>query len=204
MSISIATSAICNKMFHGHLGCWMSLGDCDQRAVEQLQPATPSWFLAYTRPRMEHTALVNLERQGFNVYLPLFKTCRRTSEGLQPAFETMFPRYVFLRPASQRQSIATVASTRGVCGLVRFGGEAAQVRAQALEQIKEFERQRNQIELDGISPIQPGARVRMRRGGFKGIEGLVVSVARQRVTILLEMLGREQQVTVAHSELDLA
>jgi transcriptional antiterminator RfaH len=174
---------------------------CESAGANQ---AVPPWYLAYTRPRMEQTALVNLERQGFEAYLPLFKTCRRTSEGLQPGFEAMFPRYVFLRAANRRQSLGTIASTRGVCCLVRFGGEAAQVRPQTLEQIKEFERQRNQIELDGISPIQPGARVRMRRGSFKGIEGLVVAVARQRVTFLLEMLGREQQVTVAHSELDLA
>lgn len=166
--------------------------------------AVPPWYLAFTRPRMEQTALANLGRQGFDVYLPLFKTCRRTPEGLQPGFGAMFPRYIFLRPANERQSLATVASTRGVCGLVRFGGEAAQIRPETLEKIREFERQRNGAELELISPIQPGARVRLRKGGLKGIEGLVVSVAKQRVTFLLDMLGREQQVTVPHGELELA
>lgn len=179
----------------------MSFREC---CGADLAVTVPPWYLAYTRPRMEHTALANLERQGFEVYLPLFKTCRRTPEGLQPGFEAMFPRYVFLRAINQRQSLATVASTRGVCGLVKFGGEAALVGPDILEKIREFERQRNEAEFELISPIQPGAQVRMRKGGLKGIEGLVVSVARQRVTFLLEILGREQQVTVAHGELELA
>jgi transcriptional antiterminator RfaH len=182
----------------------MSFRESDTGAGEGLDLAAPSWLLAYTRPRMEQTALVNLERQGFEVYLPLFKTCRRTVDALQPCFEAMFPRYVFLRARNQRQSLAAVASTRGVCSLVRFGGEAAQVSPDALEKIREFERQRKEAELDAISPIQPGAKVRVRKGALKGIEGLVVSVARQRVTFLLEMLGRDQQVTVAHGELELA
>lgn len=182
----------------------MSFGEYELDSDRAVGAAVPPWYVAYTRPRMEQTALVNLERQAFETYLPLYKTCRRTPEGFQPGYETMFPRYVFLRPSNERQSLAPVASTRGVCGLVRFGGEVARVRPELLRQIRKFEQERNRVELDNISPIQPGARVRMRRGGFKGIEGLVIAVARQRVTFLLEMLGREQQVTVDHSELDVA
>jgi transcriptional antiterminator RfaH len=162
------------------------------------------WYVAYTRPRMEQTALFNLERQGFEAYLPLFKACRNSAEGLQTAFEVMFPRYVFVRPAGARQSVSTVASTRGVCSLVRFGVQLAQVSLEVVEGIRAFEAERNRANLEAISPIQPGARVRLRKGGFRGLEGLVVSVARQRVTFLLELLGRQKQVTVGHGELELA
>ena len=162
------------------------------------------WYLAYTRPRMEDTSAFNLERQGFEAYLPLFKTCRRTTDGLQPSFEPMFPRYVFLRPSGPGQSLSTIGSTRGVCSLVRFGGDAAQILPGTLDQIREFESQRNQADVGAISPIQPGARVRMRKSGLHGLEGLVISVAKQRVTFLLQLFGREKQVTVAHGELELA
>lgn len=176
----------------------------DEYSKEMLNSSTPIWRLAYTRPRMEHTAVSNLEGQGFEAYLPLFKICRRTAQGLQTAFEPMFPRYVFLRPTSPRISFATIASTRGIVSLVRFAGEPAKVSSHTLEQIRAFEAQRSQAELEAISPIQPGARVRLRKGGMQGIEGLVVSVARQRVTFLLELLGRETQVTVEHNQLELA
>ena len=161
-------------------------------------------YVAYTRPRMEQTALFNLERQGFRVYLPLFKTCKRTAEGLQPAFEPMFPRYLFVQPSSEQQSLATIASTRGLCGLVRFGAEIARLAPEALQEIRAFERARTQAGLDDITPLQPGAQVRMRKGALKGLRGLVTSVAKQRVTFLLDLLGRQKEVTVEHSELELA
>jgi transcriptional antiterminator RfaH len=167
-------------------------------------PEEPAWYLAYTRPRMEETALINLQRQGFHTYLPMFKTLRRTEDGLQPTHVAMFPRYVFLRPATARQSLSPVASTRGVCSLVRFGVDPAIVLPEIIRHIREFEVARNRAGLDAISPIQPGTRVRMRKGALKGLEGLVVSVAKQRVTFLLEILGREKPVTVAHDELESA
>ena len=182
----------------------MSYREFTDDAGDALEHRLTPWYLAYTRPRMEETALFNLERQGFEAYLPMFKICKRAPEGLQPAFEAMFPRYVFLRPSSERQSLFTVASTRGVCSLIRFGLEPAQVLPETVQEIRVLERSRNQAGLEAISPIQPGVRVRMRKGGLKGLEGLVVSVARQRVTFLLQLLGREKQVTVEHGELELA
>jgi transcriptional antiterminator RfaH len=167
-------------------------------------PTAAPWYVAYTRGRMEQTALFNLDRQGFEVYLPLFKACRNSAEGQQATFEVMFPRYVFLRPARALQSLSTVASTRGVCSLVRFGVQLAQVPSAVVEEIRKLEAERNRASLEEISPIQPGARVRLRKSGFRALEGLVLSVARQRVTFLMELLGREKQVTVAHGELELA
>jgi transcriptional antiterminator RfaH len=182
----------------------MALWNCSTDADLAARAGELPWYVAYTRPRMESTALFNLERQGFEAYLPLYKTCRSEAQGLQTAFEPMFARYVFLRPADRRQSLSTVASTRGVAGLIRFGGEVARLPAQTLQEIRNFEQSRRQANLDVISPIQPGARVHMRNDRLKGIEGLVVSVARQRVTFLLQMLGREKEVTVDHRELEIA
>jgi transcriptional antiterminator RfaH len=182
----------------------MSFREVVQEAPTQPSEAHLPWYLAYTRARMEETALLNLQRQCFHTYLPLFKTARRTAEGLQPTHVAMFPRYVFVRPATERQSLSVVASTRGVIGLVRFGIEPATVLPEIVQHIREFERARNQAGIEAISPIQPGTRVRMRKGALKGLEGLVVSVAKQRVTFLLEILGREKAVTVAHSELESA
>jgi transcriptional antiterminator RfaH len=91
-----------------------------------------------------------------------------------------------------------------VCSLIRFGFEPAQVLPETLQEIRSLERSRDQAGLEAISPIQPGARVRIRKGGLKGLEGMVVCVARQRVTFLFELLGRAKQVTVEHGELELA
>ena len=36
-----------------------------------MQETQPSWFAVYTKPRQEHIALENLERQGFRCFLPM-------------------------------------------------------------------------------------------------------------------------------------
>jgi transcriptional antiterminator RfaH len=37
------------------------------------------WFVAYTKPRAEDIARVNLMQQGFEVYLPLYKKFKKRS-----------------------------------------------------------------------------------------------------------------------------
>ncbi len=34
---------------------------------------TTAWYLIHTKPRQEHIALTNLERQGYTCYLPLLR-----------------------------------------------------------------------------------------------------------------------------------
>jgi transcriptional antiterminator RfaH len=162
------------------------------------------WFLVYTRPRMEHSAQDNLLRQGFEVYLPLFKVMASTADGLRPAFEPMFPRYLLVRPSHAGQSLSTVRSTRGVHSLVHFGIEPARVPLETVQGIRALEARRSELTPEEISPLQPGRRVRVKGAALHGLEGLVQSVARRRVTFLLEILGRNKLVTVDADQVELA
>ncbi len=61
------------------------------------------WYLAYTKPRQEEIARVNLEQQSFEAYLPLYKKFKKTELGPVSVFEPMFPRYIFF-PAGQSRA----------------------------------------------------------------------------------------------------
>ena len=115
----------------------------------------------------------------------------------------MFPRYVFFHPATQRQSITAARSTRGVSTLVSFASGPAVISDALVGSIRRLEQEREQADLKAVSPYQPGARVRLRGQGLKGLAGLVLTVTNQRVTILLEILGRQQLVEVNHNMLEL-
>ena len=83
---------------------------------------TAHWFAVFCKPRQEHKALVNLERQGFECFLPMAlnpyqKFSRRNEDRTEP----LFPRYLFLRAVPEVQNLAAVRSTRGVMDLVRCG-----------------------------------------------------------------------------------
>lgn len=161
----------------------------------------PPWFLAYTRPRLESIALQNLQQQGFDAYLPLYKCLKRTGAGSQAAFEPMFPRYVFFRPRHASQSIGPARSTRGVGHVVSFGHELATLCSDTLEAIRHFEQQRNAADLAELGSLRPGCPVRFCNPAFSGLEGLVKTASRQRVVVLLELMGRQQVVIVDRHQL---
>lgn len=160
------------------------------------------WYLAYTKPRQESVAQDNLERQGFVVYLPLYKKFRKTPEGPVSQFEPMFARYVFFRPGRPEQSISTVRNTKGITTLVRFGFEPAVVGDGLLDRIRQLEQDRSQATLQELSSLKPGQTVRLRHTALGDIQGLIQNVSSKRVAVLLEILGRPAVVQVEHHQVE--
>jgi transcriptional antiterminator RfaH len=160
------------------------------------------WFLAYTKPRFESVAQVNLQQQGFDVYLPMYKKFKQSPTGSVGVFEPMFPRYIFFRPSRPSQSIATVRSTKGIHNLVRFGFEPAALAEEMVQLIRQLEQSRNQINVQDASPLKMGQSVRLKHNALHNMQGLVQSVGSQRVAVLLEIMGRPTVVQVEHHQLE--
>jgi transcriptional antiterminator RfaH len=166
-------------------------------------PNWQRWYLAYTKPRQEEVARFNLEQQGFEFYLPLYKKFKRTEQGPVSVYEPMFPRYIFFRPAREGQSISTVRSTRGITSLVRFGFEPAVIDDELLRGIRRIEEDRNHATLLELSNLKPGQAVRLKHAALAGVEGLIQSVSSKRVAVLLEILGRPAVVQLEHHQVEL-
>jgi len=163
-----------------------------------------AWYVAYTQPKREQLAAFNLAQQGFQAYLPQYKTFKKSPAGSLSVFEPMFPRYLFFRPGNAGQSISGARSTRGVSFILSFGFNPAVLKPEQVQAIQACESARNQADLGEISPFQPGLQVRLRDCGLRGLEGLVQSVSSKRVAVLLDLLGRQKVVVVGHHQLELA
>ena len=164
--------------------------------------STADWYLAYTKPRQEEIAKINLEQQGFEAYLPLYKKFKKTEQGPIGIFEPMFPRYIFFRPANPGQSISTVRSTKGITTLVRFGFEPAVIDEDLLRRIRQLEEDRNHATLLELSNLKAGQAVRIKHAALGGVEGLIQSVSSKRVAVLLEILGRPAVVQLEHHQVE--
>jgi transcriptional antiterminator RfaH len=168
----------------------------------QNEVTASDWFLVYTKPRQESGVCTQLDRQGYDAYLPLYKTLRRMPDGMVMQRSPMFPRYVFFRPGHAGHSIAPVRSTLGVSNIVRFGLTPATVGAEVVEGLRAFELQREQADAQLISPLQTGRRVVICAGPLKGLEGLVSGAVGQRVSVLLDLLGRQPSVNIPNHHLE--
>lgn len=161
------------------------------------------WYVAYTQPQREQLAQVNLELQGFEAYLCQHKSFKKTPEGMLEIWQPMFPRYIFFRPSHAGQSISVVRSTRGISFVLRFGLTPALLKPEELRLLKALESAQHQADAAQNSPFQPGLKVRLQNCGLSGLEGLVHSVSSKRVTLLIELLGREKKVQLEHHQVEL-
>ena len=80
-----------------------------------------NWYAVYSKPHKEPLAEENLQRQGFEVYLPRCKPARGSRIRWRDRIEPLFPRYLFVRMDPEQQNAGVLRSTKGVIGLVRFG-----------------------------------------------------------------------------------
>ena len=133
-----------------------------------------AWYVVCCKPRQESVAEENLKRQGFDVYLPRMRARQRKRERWVDGIQVLFPRYLFMRVDCRYQSTASIRSTRGAVGLVRFGLAPAVVPDGVIEAI--LAREDAETGLHCVRPMfRPGDRVVLREGPFAGIEGVFSS-----------------------------
>jgi transcriptional antiterminator RfaH len=159
------------------------------------------WYVVHTKPRQEQLACDNLCRQGFNTYLPRLKVIKRVQGQHRAVFDPLFPRYIFLQPSSASQSISPVRSSIGVSTVVRFGQEPAAISNELVLGLRRFEAYQNATKNEEISPFKEGKMVRVVEGALKGMEGLILKTSKQRVTLLMQLLGQEREVNLDSHQL---
>ena len=150
--------------------------------------STLSWYLVHTKPRQEDVALVNLQRQGYECYLPQMRIERVRRRKAEVATEPMFPRYLFIRldTSDQGKSWSPIRSTLGVSQLVHFGARAAKVDDTLVDLLRQRERS-----LPTEAMFQTGDSVVIADGPFAGIEAIYQTAdAERRAFILLEILAK--------------
>lgn len=158
--------------------------------------AGKSWYLVYAKPKQERVAQVNLERQHYEVYLPLARQVRRSGGRRLSMVAPLFPRYLFVHLDRQIDNWAPIRSTIGVVSLVRFGQTPAPVPGDLVDYLRARE-DSDGLHVVSIDEYKRGARVRVTTGGLTGYEGIfVAATSRQRVVVLLDILGKRTRAVI--------
>lgn len=156
------------------------------------------WYAVSCKPRQEAIAEENLLRQGFHAYLPRIRIRRRRRGQWTDAVEVLFPRYIFIRLDPLRRSTATVRSTRGVVGLVRFGGQPAVVPDAVMDALLQREDAASGLHQDNRQAFRSGDPVRLVDGPLSGINAVFAQQdGEKRVIVLMELLGKANKVSVS-------
>jgi len=160
------------------------------------------WYVVHSKPRQEQKALENLQKQGFECFLPMLSIEKLVRGRVKSVTEPLFSRYLFVQTLSQNQNFSVIKSTLGVHRLVSFGLLPAQVNDTLVETIRSLESLLSS-EINGSVPlIRSGDEVMLIDGPLKGIKGIFhESSGTKRAFVLIELLHKQHVIHVDKSDI---
>lgn len=151
-----------------------------------------SWYVVHTKPKQEFRALEQLTNQGYVCYLPTLEVERICRVKRKICVEPLFSRYLFVRLNVITSNWTAVRSTRGVTGLLKFGGRYATLSDECVTAL----RTAPQVRLQEM--FSPGQRVAVTSGPFSGFEGTYQTLdGEKRALIMIEMMNQPQKLSFA-------
>ena len=109
--------------------------------------------------------------------------------------EALFPGYLFAR-FEYRERRRQINALPGVAGVVHFGKRQAPIDDPVMAELRALVQDNETVQV--TADPQPGSEVVIGSGSLSGLRVLVTRVipARQRVAILLELLGSQREVEI--------
>lgn len=157
-----------------------------------------AWYLIHSKPRLEAVASEQLQRQGYETYLPLAPVRRRKRGRMFSDIGPMFPRYLFIHLSDKTDDWGPIRSTIGVTNLVRFAQSPARVPDNLIEALKQREDSKG-VQILASTGFEQGEKVRIAEGPFEGYEAIFQAhTSKDRVILLLQIA--EKQISLKLDE----
>jgi transcriptional antiterminator RfaH len=161
-----------------------------------MNPGRPQWYVVQTQANAENKAVAHLARQGFATYLPRYLKRRRHARRVDVVAAPLFPRYLFVEIDMAVQRWRSIYSTVGVSRLVCNGEFPAPVPEKVIGLLKNRQNPSGFIQLDQPK-FKIGDKIRVLEGAFYDCLGIYEGMPdRERVEILLDLLGRKVRVSL--------
>ncbi len=154
------------------------------------------WYLIHSKPRQEARALENLQRQGYEAWLPMLTVEKIRRGRIANVTEPMFSRYLFIRLDTVTSNWAPIRSTLGVSRLVTFGSVPASVPDDLIEALRTAPMQSPQ------RLLVTGEEVLFVDGPLQGLRGIFQQHdGEARALVLIELLSKPQSIAVSLHDL---
>jgi len=159
----------------------------DLDSLQQKQLLRLPWFALQVRSRREALVATQLTGQGYECFLPLYKSERRWSDRVKEISQPLFPGYLFCR--LELHNRGPLLMTPGVQQIVGIGRTPIPVAETEVESIRQA--------LSSGLPSQPwlyleiGQRVRVNHGSLSNLEGILINFkGSHRIVLSVSLLQR--------------
>lgn len=152
------------------------------------------WHVLYTFPKAERQVAAQITGMGYESFLPLCKVARQWSDRIVKLDVPLFPNYVFAKvDGTSRYSLSSI---KGFVNFVRLGQEIAIMKDAEICLIRDLLQHDSSITSENY--FEKGDPVRITKGQFRGIEGVVVqSGSSRRLLVRIEKLERAFSINLS-------
>lgn len=150
----------------------------------------PSWYAVYTKSRAEKKVLAMLLQKkendilkDVNLFLPVNLVKSKWSDRFKIVEKPLFPGYLFIHTRLSNYLWRELIITPGVANLLHKNNEPLEIPQRDIDVIHQM--------LDSKVPVAPfimfkeGQKVIVKRGPFKGIEGILQKIDRKRYNLIV-------------------
>ena len=163
------------------------------------QSLSKKWLIVQIKPNSYDLAIRNLERQGFETFMPKIKVTKKKENKFIDIEAFLFPGYAFIGVDLQDTYWTKINSTYGVSKLLGFNNKPSEVPLDFMVALKKrFE--------DNINPIidenlKRGDIIKFNNGPFANLVTNIESIdAKQRIYVLLEFMGGHRKLKINPKE----
>ena len=151
------------------------------------------WFILQFKSNSHHLAAKNLNRQGFETFLPLHDTTSRRLSRFLNTSKPLFPGYMFIRFDRAESDWHKINNTYGVSRLITFNSVLKSIPTTFVDSLM------MRYDLSGkllpIKKLRKGDHVTVLKGPFANFIATVEKYeADQRIWILMDLMGRKTKI----------
>jgi transcriptional antiterminator NusG len=152
-----------------------------------------AWYAIWTRSRHEQVVREQLDRKGYEAFLPTITTWSRWKDRKKKVDGPLFPGYCFARfDPLERLPILKCA---GVVNIVSFDGDIVAIPDFEIEGVRRLIE--SDLQFDPCPLIREGTMVEVVSGPLKGVVGrLVRKGAHARLILAVDLIGKAVSVEV--------
>ena len=158
------------------------------------------WNLVQFKPNSHSIALRNLNRQGFETFLPMLSVTSRVGARFIVKSRPLFPGYLFVALDTGQGAWRKIHSPYGVAGIVSFAGQPSPVANDLVVGLQA--RCDEAGVLTAAIDMAPQDQVTLQKGPFSQFVATVESLDEdQRVWVLIDLMGQKTRINVAREDL---
>ena len=151
------------------------------------------WFVIQFKPNSHYQATKNLNKQGFETFLPLLEITTRKASRFTSSTKPLFPGYMFVSFDKAENKWHKIKSTYGVSRLITFNSSLKSIPSTFIDNL--MKRYDSSGKLLPIVKMKKGDKVEILEGPFANFIATIEEYeSEQRIWVLMDLMGRKTKI----------